>query len=126
MFLIYTSFSLILFIGETLISYNNVWFGNLLKSLVKGKHGLFYTTILSSLLLSYMAVTCYFGVFYLKIGGFYGFWKKHTESRTLLNSALYASKITFPMIYNFILIFFKLNRKNLDFFKVRNTPIFYP
>lgn len=85
------------------------------------KKGLTYMMSFTVLLLSYMAIICYFGVFYLKIFGFYGFWKKQTIGVTLLNSALYASKMTFPMTFNFMLMFFKSYSDKTDF--VRVTPI---
>jgi len=89
---------------------------DLLKN-ATSKHG--YIISFSVTLMSYMALICYFGVFYLKIFGFYGFWEKQTLAVTLLYSALYASKLTFPMIFNFMLMFFKRQSKNMDFIQVR-------
>ncbi len=67
------------------------------------------------ILMSYMALVTYFGIFYLRIFGFYGFWEKQTAGVTLLNSALYASKLTFPMTFNFMLMFFKSYHQKSDF-----------
>lgn len=113
-------FSLILFVAEITIFVEHTLFEQLIEALknATSKHG--YIISFSVILMSYMALICYFGVFYLKIFGFYGFWKKQTLAVTLLYSALYASKLTFPMIFNFMLMFFKRQSQKMDFIKVAN------
>ena len=108
-------FSLVLFVAEITIFIEQTLFEKLIEYLTNAtsKHGFIIT--FSVTLMSYMALICYFGVFYLKIFGFYGFWKKQTLAITMLYSALYASKLTFPMIFNFMLMFFKAKSQNMDF-----------
>ena len=108
--------SALLLVGELSIPYNfsvsNIPTRILMSTPILGPF-LLYTFVIMTLI--YTAVICYFGVFYLKIFGFYGFWKKHTVSSTLLSSALYASKLTMPIIYNFLMIFFREDKEKTDF-----------
>lgn len=99
--------SLLLFLGEVTIFLEHKFLGKMMEYVSSLSKGFTYMMTFTVILLTYMAIICYFGVFYLKIFGFYGFWKKQTTGVTLLNSALYASKITFPMTFNFMLMFFK-------------------
>lgn len=111
-------FSLILFVAEITIFVEYTFFEQLIDLMKNATAKDGYIVFFSVILLSYMALICYFGVFYLKIFGFYGFWKKQTLAITLLYSALYASKLTFPMIFNFMLMFFKRQSQKMDFIKV--------
>jgi LMBR1-like membrane protein len=111
--------SFILFFGEVTIFVKRIFLGVFMEKLSRLDNGLGYLMTFTILLLSYMAVLCYFGVFYLKIFGFYGFWEKQTIGVTLLNSAYYASKMTFPMTFNFMYIFFKTYESKTDFVRVK-------
>ena len=112
-------FSTLLFFGEVTIFQEHRFVGWIIDIVSNTNKGLTYLMTFTIVLLSYMALICYFGVFYMKIFGFYGFWKKQTMGVTLLNSALYASKMTFPLTFNFMLIFFKQYQQKTDFVLVR-------
>ena len=60
--------------------------------------------------LTYIAMISYVSIFSLRYFGFFGFWPKATDPVTLLNTALYLSKMTPPMLYNFIVVFFGHNK----------------
>ena len=73
------------------------------------------------LILGYISIVCYFGIFYLRIFGFYGFWKKHTDGETMLNSGLILTIMTPSLCYNFLFLIFGANDelKKLSFYKVK-------
>jgi hypothetical protein len=70
--------------------------------------------------LSYMSLICYHALFNLNGFDLYGFWVKRTDSATLLNTAYYMSKMSPPICFNFMLLFFGNNRniQKTNFYKV--------
>jgi len=82
--------------------------------------GVYTVLCMSAVFIVYMATICYISIFAVKLFGFYGFWPRATDSVTLLNSALYISKMTPPLLYNFLIMFFKYEDlyRRTDFFVV--------
>ena len=63
------------------------------------------SNLLCLLPLGYMAVTANYGLFKLKLAGFYGMHKnKQTDPQHLLFSSLFLMRLSVPIIYNFLSI----------------------
>lgn len=75
--------------------------------------GIASTQILCLIPLSYIVLCTYYGMFQLKLPGWYGIYPKNTDPSSLVYCAFYLSRLSAPLAYNFFL-----------FAKVKN-PVFF-
>ena len=74
-------------------------------------HGMVVTQLLCIFPLAYIILCTYFGLFNLKLSGWYGLYpKNHTDSSNLVWSAFFLARLSAPLCYNFLL-----------FLKIKNT-----
>lgn len=79
--------------------------------LFKKAYGITLTQLYCVIPLSYIIICTYFGLFNLKLSGWYGLYgNNHTDSSNLVWSAFFIARLTAPLCLNFLL-----------FLKVRNT-----
>eukprot|EP00927_Polykrikos_kofoidii_P024988 TRINITY_DN22557_c1_g4_i1.p1 TRINITY_DN22557_c1_g4~~TRINITY_DN22557_c1_g4_i1.p1 ORF type:complete len:675 (+),score=79.00 TRINITY_DN22557_c1_g4_i1:93-2117(+) len=95
--------SAIIVLGQlTLLSKG--WSLSLLAVLLAQDRGPIFTQVFCIVPLSYMTYTAYFGIFRLRISGWYGLYKRNTDSGSLLWSASLVSRLAAPLCYHFLTI----------------------
>lgn len=76
----------------------------------KTDNGITLTQVLCALPLSYIILCTYFGLFNLKLSGWYGLYpNNHTDSSSLVWSSLILARLSAPLCYNFLL-FLKIKK----------------
>jgi LMBR1-like membrane protein len=71
--------------------------------LFKEDHGELVSQLLCLIPLCYILVCTYYGLFNLKLPGWYGLYPKNTDSSSLVYSAYYLSRLSAPLANNFFL-----------------------
>ena len=101
--------SLLTFLGETTL-FIEVPLG-VFPLMFTEDYGIVFTQLLCVLPLSYIILCTYFGLFNLKLSGWYGLYpNNHTDSSNLVWSAFFLARLSAPLCYNFLL-----------FLKIQNT-----
>ena len=106
---VFTVLSVLIVLGESTLFLNEPI--GVFPLLFKKSYGITLTQLYCVIPLSYIILCTYFGLFNLKLSGWYGLYgNNHTDSSNLVWSAFFIARLTAPLCLNFLL-----------FLKVRNT-----
>ncbi|KRX05262.1 hypothetical protein PPERSA_00563 [Pseudocohnilembus persalinus] len=120
---IFAVFSIIVLLGELSIFFeqNNL---SIFAQLVNQKISYFMTQVFTLIPLLYITFCVYYGLFNIKIKGFFGFYSNHnTDSTSLMFGSINFTRVSAPICYNFLQM---MNIKNTAFNTVMGEMDIFP